>query len=334
MDSFGWVISQKLILNDSLWMKCMELNSKEEFEPDTKNWKILFDKLNYVVTESGLKGKLNGTYNFSPSVPTYLNNLGATDDLIEAKNSNLNLPIEFGLHSTHGDNDLVLNERFPIVLKKDIKNADSIHSTLIVEHPPIGIENTIQDFVNELVSDPIISLLESTKQYFCWENKSDYRWKRRFFGSLKQMVTFYDLLEDKLQEIGKKNLIGQHLFCFDTGHLLIWRETHADRKIAEKEIEEYLPIFAKKIKIFHLHANDGIHDNHLTPFSLENWDLETRKDISPDIFLKNSQTVLDWIKICEENKTVPNRQFVLETLKLPFSFKGFINFGKKLNEIL
>ena len=326
-------------MNDPAWAQSLEIPPEPEFEPDISGWGTLFSKLNYVMDESGLSGKLGGCFHLLSRAPKFLINMDLMGEFREAQKryraTHGLQSLEIGLHCTTGIENLVLGGNFAQNLAKDIQIGEAMGATSIVEHAPEGPNNVIKEAVEELATDPVIKLMQSTNINFCWENKACYPPKKnRFFGSIKAMVEFRIALMDKLKEIGHPELIVRNIFCFDTGHLLTWRQTHIDHYDVDKEIEEYLPEFAKHIKVFHIHINSGRMDNHTTPFATEFLDHPTRKGMTEQIVQENSARVMEWLKICNEHKGIEGRHLHLEATSNPFTLDHYITFAKQLNSIL
>lgn len=333
MDFFGWSIWTELLTGDQNWIKALNLQIKDEFEPNHENWMHIFSKLDLVLKESGLFGKLGTCIHTSSNVPNILINVGMIDEFTGAMKEYEKLnPFAYGMHSTFGQKDLVTRGNYVEVLKKDILLCESMRGTCIVEHPPDDTDPLIiEKIVDELVSAPIIEILKNTKITLTWENMSSHK---AVFSELKNLVIFRERLSDKLNEIGEPKLIDNHQFCLDTGHLLLWRyRNKKGKKYADRQIEEYLPQFAKNIKVFHIHANNGKNDNHIVPYSVDFFDDKSRKGIKPKVFQKNSMLTSEWLKICYQNKKLDGIHWHIEALNLPFSLNQFIEYGKHLGRL-
>ncbi|MHA1341942.1 MAG: hypothetical protein ACTSRZ_18895 [Promethearchaeota archaeon] len=337
-DYYGWSLWTELMLGDKLWVKSLDLENEieDEFVPDVNCWSLVFSKLRKVLKESGLERKTGGCFHTSMNIPLILKNVGLENELKKAiQLIKKEIDFQFGMHSSFTKNDIILNKNYPNVLKKDLELCSILNGVTIVEHPPEYIKKKqIKLMVDELTSPQIIQLLKTNEIILSWENMSG----NKLMGNLKNLIEFRNMLKDKLEEIGEKDLINRHLFCLDTGHLLLWRSHYFTGKwFADKIIEEALPEFSKYINVFHIHGNDGRKDNHCVPFSLEFFNHDSRKGINKKKFLENSKIVLNWLKICEEYKKssfVESRHIHLEALKLPFSLNQFIEFGKLIAQIL
>jgi hypothetical protein len=333
LDHFGWSLWTELLTGDKRWVDSLSLKVEEEFEPTQENWSQLFSKLDEVLKQSGLSKKLGGCFHTSSGVPNILQNVGMVSELSQAKTEYLkNTPFEFGMHSTFGKQDLVTMGNYPTVLKNDVKLCGLLGGTTIVEHPPGGTDkHIIEKVVDDLTSSAVLEIMQNTPISLSWENMSS---SNAVFSELKNLVQLRESVSDKLKQIGKSSLIDKFQFCLDTGHLLLWRNRNKKgKKYADKQIEEYLPEFAKYIKVFHIHANNGKKDNHIVPYSMEFFDEPSRKGIKPKIFQKNSEIASEWLKICYQNKKLDHVHWHIEALILPFSLNQFIEFGKRLANI-
>jgi hypothetical protein len=334
MDFFGYSIWSELLEGHPDWMQALHLGDSKEldFENSVNNpWVIIFNGLEEVLHKSNLAGNLGGCLHFSSRIPAFLDN-----PLFNAKpyyesafqSARSRFPLEIGMHSTFGDKECITEGKFPTILRQDLQWAKILHASVIVEHFSNRKKETIKELVNELCSEPIIKLLKESEVILAWENLGPHQKG----GSLRYLVSFREALADKLAEIGEKQILHQNQFCFDTGHLLLWRNKMKYGKwFANKEIESYLPIFAKNIKVFHIHANDGTEDQHITPFSLQFFDHPSRAKIKRPLFESNSNTIMNWLEICQQNKSELGQHVHLEVLHLPFSLEQIIDFGTRIN---
>ena len=107
--------------------------------------------------------------------------------------------------------------------------------------------------------------------------------------------------------------------CLDTGHLNLLRI----------DCRKYIPILGKRIKVLHIHDNDGITDQHKAPYTgTFNWKafceelakIDYDGDIGFETFMQTSLEVVDkemvspWFKLIYEcgnhfrNKIIQNRK--------------------------
>jgi len=340
MDYFGFSIWNELLSKDRLWLESFNLT--DDFIPDKKGWYKLFSILGNILNKSGLIEKYGGCYHISSKIARFLKQSNSYRELILAKenfSSEKNIPLEIGMHCSFKDVYPPLHVNFHETLKQDTELCKIIGGSLIAQHPPDIRENCLKKLVDQLTDDNIVNILKGTKQVLAWENTDTLNFFKfvGFFGSLKNLVDFKFALTDKLKEMGLTNLINRHLFCLDTGHLLIWRDQHPlGLTTAEQEIDEYLPIFAQNIKAYHIHVNDGNLDSHLIPHSLEFFNHSSRVGLKREKILKNSEDILHWLNICNRNrgKHIEGIHWHLENLTVPFSLDKITEFGIKLKEIL
>jgi sugar phosphate isomerase/epimerase len=330
MDYFGCSLWSEIMMNNKDWNSSLNLPLDEdgEFVPDRNGWDIIFKRLFEFIEDAGLKGKLGGCYHTSSEIPTVLNNFGLVSDYKDSlQKYNKENNIEIGMHSTFGRNDQVCNGNYVNVLKKDLELCTILAGSCIVEHSSIPKKNAdihLKQMVDELTSDQIVELLLKYPNIsLSWENMGN---KKSQFSSLNRLVDLIDALGDKLKDIGHPEMIKQHNLCLDTGHLLIAMNQSKEIK---KEIVDSLPRFAKKLKVFHIHANNGKNDNHIIPSSLEFFNLPNRKGIKEKKFLQNSEIVWEWLQICNENKGMDGRHIHLEALRMPFSLTQVTEFGQR-----
>lgn len=336
MNLFGFSLGSGLFLGDKKWKKAMKWDKIYEFVPNVDGWRKLFDSLNRTVTSSKLDGPVGLCFHFLARVPRILRNVGFMDDfktvMGEIKSEK---NFELGIHSRHGDSEVICSPRFLEAFTEDLEFAVDLGVSALVEHPPIGTDDTKEDAVKILTSPKVIALMDAHPGFpLCWENKADYLHKRRFFGSLEQMVLFREMLVDRLKKINRPDLIDRHKFCFDTGHLLIWRYTHEDQAAADEEIETYLPEFAKHLKVYHYQCNDGIKDAHMTPFSTKFMDHGSRSNLNQEQFVENFQILRNWITISERNKNEENMHQHLEAHRLPFTLDQYTEFADELASLI
>ena len=330
MDYFGVSLWTELMMNNKDWNSALNLplDEDDEFVPDGEGWDFIFKRSLDMIEKSGLKGKMGGCFHTSSDIPNIIRNMGLEPEFNESLNKHKkDNKFEFGMHSTFGKADQVCNGNFSNILKKDLELCSILGGTSIVEHALIPTKNGdyhLKSMVDELTSTEIVEImLEYPDIALSWENMGH---SKEQFSSLKRLTMLMDALSDKLNEIGHPELIKNHNLCLDTGHLLLSMNNSKKNK---KEIVDYLPIFAKNLKVFHIHANNGKRDNHITPFSFEFFDLPNRKGINKKKFIKNSEIVMDWLKICNENKGIEGRHIHIEALRMPFSMNQITEFGRR-----
>ncbi len=334
MDYFGWTLSARLFTGDAGWIEAMNLD--REFEPDAAGWSRIFRRIDEVMDRSGLGGKAGAALHFSHDVAPLIERLGLAKDFHDARVQRpVQKPFDLGIHARFQDDELVNTPRFPAIFKEDIGHAARFNASTLVEHPPVGTRDTIEETVAVLASDWFCNLLDEFPGItIAWENKADYATNRRFFGSLAKMLEFRDALVDLLRERGRDALAERHQFCFDTGHLLTWRGTAGSTTQADREIDRYLPLFARHVKVFHFQANDGIVDGHITPFSKSFLNHPSRTRMDVDKVITNFNVLKTWIKMCKNEPHPAGQHLFLETGTLPFSLDQYVEFGKELEKHL
>ncbi|MBN2151176.1 MAG: hypothetical protein JW839_07025 [Candidatus Lokiarchaeota archaeon] len=335
-DYFGFSLWHELLAGNADWISTLELGDPREFDPEEDGWRDIFSRLGRVHAESGLAGALGACFHVSSDFAAMVLDpgfdlVGPFDSAREGFSDRI--PFELGMHCTFGLADLPLAGKYPAVLKRDLELAGAIGACCIVCHPPKGRENRIVEFVDELASEPVTEALTRSNPdvLLAWENAG----ADSFFGSLEHYLEFRDRLADRLAAAGHSKLLGRHVFCLDTGHLLVWKyRGKKGKRGAAKEIEAALPSFAKLVKVFHIHANDGSGDQHLTPGSLYNFDHPTRKSVNKKRFLACSKEVLDFLETCEQNKGIAGRHVHVEALRMPFSLRAISEFGRSYSTLL
>ena len=87
------------------------------------------------------------------------------------------------------------------------------------------------------------------------------KYKGKIYGDICSDAYEATLLIDKLNEKAGKEIFG---FCFDSGHCTL----------AGRDPYRTLRVLGDRVKVLHLHDNDGIVDKHLPPFTgVAYWDL-------------------------------------------------------------
>jgi sugar phosphate isomerase/epimerase len=333
-DYFGFSLWHELLAGNVDWMKALELGDPREFDPEEDGFRNIFTRLERVRADAGFTD-IGACFHVSSDFAAMLldpgfNLLGPFN--AARKNFSERIQFELGMHCTFGLADLPLAGKYPAVLKRDLELAGAIGAGCIVCHPPKGLENRMAEFVDELVSAPVIEALNGSNPgiLLAWENAG----ADSFFGSLEHYLEFRERLAGKLAAAGQSKLLARHVFCLDTGHLLVWKyKGKQGMRAATKEIELALPAFAKLIKVFHIHANDGNDDQHLVPGSLDHFDHPTRKLVNKKLFLARSDEALGFVETCERNKGLAGRHVHVEALRLPFSLASLITYGKSYLEM-
>lgn len=330
MDFYGYSIWTEVISGDVQWMNALQLGDPKDLDMEGDAWDIIFRGLKDNLQKIGFSKPVGGVLHFSSRIPQFLQNpMFESYPKYQTARQNFikESPLEIGMHSTFGEGEHVTEGKFTEILTQDLIWAQCLGATAIVEHFPKQNPQPTKAIIAELTSPTILKLLHQTPIILAWENGGP-----KDAGNLQWMVDFRNQLIDKLTEIGEKQLIDLHQFCLDTGHLLNWRHAqHFKQSAAQKIIDTALPLLAKNLKVFHIHANDSTGDQHLIPGSLKFFDQPNRKHINQKKFLKYSEEVLEWIKICNRYAGLDHRHIHVESLRLPFDYGQLIEFGKKVN---
>ena len=328
-DYFGFSLWHDLFAGNLDWMQSMAIDSPASFDPEEDGWDIIFSRLEQVLKESGLEGKLGGCFHVSREVAAM--HADPRFQLLQGfdrarKKFMDKIPFELGMHCKFGADDLPLAGNYPAVLAEDLQLAGVMGASCIVCHPPKGMVDMTDAFIKELTSDAVIDALSATNTLLAWENEGP----DCFFGSLSHLLSFRESLTKQLDELGRNDLVERHVFCLDTGHLLYWRDRGILGKLrATEDIDGILPLFAQKIKVFHIHSNDGTADQHLTPGSFDLFDHPNRVDVNRKKFAENSQDVTSFLQVCEDYKSIAGRHVHIEALKLPFTLSQLAGYGRE-----
>lgn len=337
MDFFGYTLWTELIMGDPNWFTSLELGDPNDMDPEGDFWPIIFNGLKRVLTQSGLAPQMGGCLHISYAMGQQITNTAQFDILphflAAMKEFQTQMPFELGLHMTFNDTVNPLGRDYKKTFLDDLENTKKLGATTMVVHPvknwSYPRSEIMEMMVNDATQPEINDALRNSNIIIAWENMIEGQ-----FSSLDQLLQFRAKLIERLIETGNKDLVEKHQLCLDTGHLLIWRANHPSLVLADKEIDTYLPEFAKNIKVFHIHANDGSSDFHITPHSTQFMEHKTRYGLNLEKFKACSQKVNEWLKICNQNAKLPNRHMHMETDKVPFSLEQTIEFGKLYKNLI
>ncbi|MHA1682455.1 MAG: TIM barrel protein [Promethearchaeota archaeon] len=331
MDYFGFSIWTPLFMGSADWSSSLELGGPDDFDPEGDSWKGIFNGLAKVLKESDVSREMGGCLHISSDIARMcadtrlFNILGRYKEAAGAFKKKI--PFELGVHCLFGKEENPLGSLYSTTFLSDISNAEALGATTLVAHPPYNPSYNHADYikmlVDEVTRDELLDALEQRSTIIAWENMIEGQ-----FSNLKELIDFRCALADKLDDIGRGHLKKQHLFCLDTGHLYLWLEHHHDRSRAMRNIDEHLPAFARDLKAFHIHANDGTRDHHVTPLSREFLDHPSRHGINSDKFLECSGIIQEWMKLCNKNAKIQGRHVHLEADTVPFTLQQFIDYGK------
>ena len=337
IDYFGYTLWTDLFMGHPDWLSSLNLGKTEDFDPEEDDvWGKLFGGLKQVLQESGLDKNMGAVFHVSSQIAEMTLN----EEIFEIAPSywkareefEQEIPLDIGLHCQFNDKVNPLGEDYHAAFLKDLDLAQKFKASTMVAHPPKNFSYDRKEFMDlfldDVLSDELVDALAKTSIIISWENMIAGQ-----FSSLKSLVEFREALGERLSDMGEKDLIKQHRFCLDTGHLLMWKANHPSQALAQAVIDEYLPKFSENLNVFHIHANDGSSDSHITPFSTEFMDHKTRSGINPELFQTCSNTVVGWLNICNAGKKLSGRHIHLETDNVPFRLEQTIEFGKRYSKL-
>ena len=118
-----------------------------------------------------------------------------------------------------------------------------------------GLRPADVDRINEKLYTSLIPELQKTPSVVvCMENlQAGSTPEKRISGHCHEVQSAIDCID------GMNRLAGREAFglCLDTGHLFLMH----------KDVFQYVPALGKRIKILHVHDNDGFNDQHLAPYA-------------------------------------------------------------------
>lgn len=163
------------------------------------------------------------------------------------------------------------------IMPKSIAISSALGAPWMVAHPISmrmhhGIENEKMANINYFKS--IVPLLKQYKVGVCLENLKGGVGGRATDGiccNPEEAIYYIETLNE---------YAGEELFgvCLDTGHL----------QVTKRDISDYIERVGKRIKVLHLHENNGVEDLHQMPFTFGN----------------KSNSGLDWKAIAKSLKKV------------------------------
>nr|MDO8119642.1 TIM barrel protein [Candidatus Sigynarchaeota archaeon] len=241
------------------------------------------------------------------------------------RTTRLSHPLEVGYHINFAHENLPIAPGFVNTFKDAMDMCRQLGAKVCVMHAPLMItKDTDADFAALMACDDVLDAMGSNDTVLCWENAQDTPAPYRFLDAL---LGWRRRLNGVLEQKGRAEFINRHQFCLDTGHLLVSLQRDG---AASDQVTKYLPEFAKNVRVFHLHANDGSKDQHLTPLLMCSQDRlgPGKIPIDQGAFLKNSEIVLDWMATCDRNATLDARHVHLE-VDVPTSIASIERFYKR-----
>ncbi len=196
----------------------------------------------------------------------------------------------------------------------------------IIIHPPSNREDTTSSFIQQLINEEILTMLEDSEIYICIENAQE---SGAYFQSLQNLIHLRKNLEHELKKLGKIHLISLFKFCFDTGHYLLYQQRDGnDIEEWTQYAKEYLP----HVVVFHIHSNDGSADQHLLPYTKADPPVK-RLPFRYKDFFENCHRVMDWLEESDSYWATDERFFVLE-VNPSFTKEELISFWRRLGRRL
>lgn len=150
-----------------------------------------------------------------------------------------------------------LNETMFRVTENCYAIAHRMGCRYIVEHP-VHLWNASKEEQYAYNKEMYLSLIPAAKREnltVCLENLFVEKNAHLFEGMGSDMAESARLI-DELNEAAGQELFG---FCFDTGHA----------NILGKNMYQSLTTLGSRLKILHIHDNDGVSDLHTMPFTFE-----------------------------------------------------------------
>nr|MDO8117019.1 hypothetical protein [Candidatus Sigynarchaeota archaeon] len=217
------------------------------------------------------------------------------------------------IHISTKKGHLPLEGKYIDVLQDGLESCATINASSLVIHPPEVRHDVTAQLVDLFCSSACVDLLSRTNVTLFIENGLH----GEFFGSLRNLLTLHSLLSDRYGELGVKPVLSRMKFCFDTGHLILWRYNHGGGPHrADEEIETSLPELAKNTGVLHVKACDSGKE-YVTPFA--------RRE---PLFLEHSRKVVDWLDMVKNVQVSCPRYYCMEIPKRNFIIKEITEFRK------
>lgn len=229
-----------------------------------------------------------------------------------------------GFHVNFDHQNLPLAPGFTSTYENAMHLCKLLNVEAMVLHAPlVKTTNTDQDWIDLMTSEGILDITRSTSTVLCWENAQDSIARYRL---LENLIEWREQLVNELERTGNGDLADRHQFCFDTGHFLLsLQRDDAPRE----ELDNFLPEFAKHVKVYHIHANDGTSDQHLVPFiDVEKTRGTMKFPVHATKFQENSELVLSMIETCQERSLLHDRHLHME-VDSPSSIDDMAKFYKR-----
>ncbi len=210
-------------------------------------------------------GKINSFFEQDiKQLKSYFGSLKEAMQTYKIEASQMHAPYPVKILGREKQNQFMLEQ----VIPKSLAIASYLGIEWVVVHPiklqySLGIQREREE--NMVFFQSLIPLLNQYKVKICLENLYEGVGNRITEGVCADPQDAADYI-DRLNAIAGKELFG---LCLDSGHLQL---THRDPYA-------YLQKLGKRIKLLHLHENDGIADQHQMPYSFgyckaggQNWE--------------------------------------------------------------
>ncbi|NMC04661.1 MAG: hypothetical protein GYA24_05585 [Candidatus Lokiarchaeota archaeon] len=304
MDYIGFSIYQRLFLGDRQSLADVGAASDE---PEAI-FPAVANSLDRIVAELGTKHGVGGVLHFCDIDHLFSQDLIAQPwrDAEKAWAARRRYPFLLGSHIPFSHDVLPLAPGFVDNFRQATSMCSDLGVDSLVLHAPlIRTTDTDTSFLDLMTSPPIIDAMASCSAFMCWENAQD---TDAYYRDIGRLVAWRQRLVDRLVDMGCRQIADRQLFCFDTGHLLLSLQRDG---AGQEQVMTHLPEFARHVKVFHIHANDGTRDQHLIPF------LDLKKhhlpEVNPARFVANSKLVMSWIDLVLSHGMIDGRHVHLES---------------------
>ncbi|MEX2683959.1 MAG: hypothetical protein Q6373_020480 [Candidatus Sigynarchaeota archaeon] len=289
MDYIGFSIYPRLFLGDRQSLADIEAGGDDP-EAIFPAMAATLDKL---IAEFGTRHRVGGVIHFCDIEHLFRQDLIKQPwlDAERAWRPRRAYPFVLGFHINFSHENLPLAPGFVDTFQRTMALCKELGVESVVLHAPLIRTGDIdKDFLDLMTSKPIIDAMSSCGAAMCWENAQD---TPAYYRDLGRLVAWRQRLVDRYAGMGRKDLAVRQMFCLDTGHLLLSLQRDG---AGNDQVSRYLPDFARHVKVYHIHANDGTRDQHLVPF------MDVKKyrlaEVNPERFAANSELVLSWVDTC------------------------------------
>jgi sugar phosphate isomerase/epimerase len=216
------------------------------------------------------------------------------------------------------------------IIEENFKRAIKFKDKAIVVHfnakDADNSKNIFEKTIESLTNEKYIDLVEKYKIKVCFENNHH----MSFFGFPENIIRFYEILDEKLIESGKKDLIPYFSFCFDIGHF--FTQMMKSGRNVKSELKYFFDIFMDRIGAFHLHTNSGKWDDHLLPLEYSDLLIEN-KEVKYNPMQTQNHTKLLWEILGYWNKKLKStdeEKYLIFEIDHPYTINQIYELGEKL----